>query len=212
MTFPLTKGWQNFYINHSSDPPCRRSATLQIHLGTSTTLQMPTNCHQQSLTTLQMPNTGIILPTKWLATLQIHSVPREICRLLNALYIDPWVAIDSQSNNGHSSDDIALTACYQIGYSSDGLKRLTVPVFEYTPSDLIMNQRKYECATIDPVALLKTVDTLQIIRHTRTPPSNWVLFRSNRQGTLQMPQKDLEIQMDTLQIYPNDIDGSCRRP
>ena len=122
------------------------------------------------------------------------------------------MAIDSQSNNGHSSDDIALTACYQIGYSSDGLKRLTVPVFEYTPSDLIMNQRKYECATIDPVALLKTVDTLQIIRHTRTPPSNWVLFRSNRQGTLQMPQKDLEIQMDTLQIYPNDIDGSCRRP
>jgi len=164
---------------------------------------MPTNCHQQSLTTLQMPNTGIILPTKWLATLQIHSVPREICRLLNALYIDPWVAIDSQSNNGHSSDDIALTACYQIGYSSDGLKRLTVPVFEYTPSDLIMNQRKYECATIDPVALLKTVDTLQIIRHTNS---------TIQLGTLQMPQKDLEIQMDTLQIYPNDIDGSCRRP
>ena len=66
-------------FGHSSDPPFGMPATLQMPdtPGYSSDTLMPPNC---------------------LATLQIHPEPKEIWRLLSALYIDPWwlSRLDSQ--------------------------------------------------------------------------------------------------------------------
>jgi hypothetical protein len=149
VTFPLTKRWQNFYINHSSDPPCRRSATLQIHLGSSATLQI----HLGTSSTLQMP-TG--LPSavfdhssdaqhldNFAHQVTCHSSD-PFCTKRNMeafecfvyrsvsdyrFSIKQWALFRSSSTN-------RAPACYQIGYSSDASRRLIVPVFESTLSDL----------------------------------------------------------------------------